>query len=37
MMLPVDLFNMAVSTETTENVVEGAVKEATDQVSVIGQ
>ena len=37
MMLPVDLFNMAVGTETTENVVEGAVKEATDQVSVIGQ
>ena len=37
MVLPIDLFNMAVSTETTENVVEGAVKEATDQVNVIGQ
>lgn len=31
------LYSMATGTETTENVVTDAVKEATDQVSIIGQ
>lgn len=31
------LYSMATDTETTENVVTDAVKEATDQVSIIGQ
>lgn len=37
MILPETLVNMASYSATTENVVEDAVKEATDQVSVIGQ
>ena len=37
MLLIGDLYNMAADTATTESVVGDAVKEATDQVSVIGQ
>ena len=37
MLLIGDLYNMAADTATTESVVGDAVKEATDQVSIIGQ
>ena len=37
MMLPGIVWDVAASTETTENVVQDAVKEATDQVGIIGQ
>ena len=37
MMLPSIVWDVAASTETTENVVQDAVKEATDQVGIIGQ
>lgn len=37
MLLIGDLYNMAADTATTESVVGDAVKEATDQVSIVGQ
>lgn len=37
MLLIDDLYNMAADTATTESVVGDAVKEATDQVSIVGQ
>lgn len=37
MLLIGDLYNMAADTATTESVVGNAVKEATDQVSIVGQ
>ena len=37
MLLIGDLYNMAADTATTESVVRDAVKEATDQVSIVGQ
>ena len=37
MLLIGDLYNMAADTETTESVVGDEVKEATDQVSIVGQ
>lgn len=37
MLLIGDLYNMAADTSTTESVVGDAVKEATDQVSIVGQ
>lgn len=37
MMFPGIVWDVAASTETTENVVQDAVKEATDQVGIIGQ